>query len=139
MVKENKMISIILCILLSLFATLADAGTITRPAKSFGVTSFINGVVPQASDFNGDTDTIYGEFNGNIDNSNIKSAAAIAPTKISPDGFTVNVRTITTAPCTILEESDQAADTKRWEMCSNGSIRSEEHTSELQSQSNLVC
>lgn len=116
------MVSIILCILLSLFATLADAGTITRPAKSFGGTSFINGVVPQASDFNGDTDTIYSEFNGNLDNNNIKSSAAISPTKISPDGFTVNVRTINVAPCTVLEESDQAADTKRWETCSNGSV-----------------
>jgi len=122
MLKENKMVSIILCILLSLFATLADAGTVSRPAKSFGGTSFINGVVPQASDFNGDTDTIYSEFNGNIDNNNIKSAAAISPTKISPDGFTTNVRTINVAPCTVLEESDQAADTKRWETCSSGSV-----------------
>ena len=58
------MLPIILCLLVSLFATVADAATISRPSKSFGGTSFINGVVPQASDFNGDPDTIYSEFNG---------------------------------------------------------------------------
>jgi microcystin-dependent protein len=116
------MIPIILCLVLSLFATLAEAGSISRPAKSFGGSSFINGVVPQASDFNGDVDTVYSEFNGNIDNSNLKTTAAIAPTKINPDGFTVNIRTIAAAPCTILDESDQGADLKRWETCSNGGV-----------------
>jgi microcystin-dependent protein len=116
------MVPIILFLVMSLFAGFAEAGTVSRPAKSFGGTSFINGVVPQASDFNGDIDTVYGEFNGNIDNANVKSAAAIAATKINPDGFTTNIRTIHAGPCTILEESDQAADTKRWETCSNGSV-----------------
>ena len=105
------------------------AGTISKQSKSFGGTSFINGVVPQASDFNGDMDTIYGEFNGNIDNANIKTAAAIAATKISPDGFTTNVRTIHSQPCTILEESDQGADLKRWAMCVvGGELRLSTHS-----------
>lgn len=112
----------ILVALLSLFATVVDAGTISRPAKSFGGTIFVNGVVPQASDFNGDPDTIYSEFNGNIDNNNIKVAAAIAASKISPDGFTTNVRTVHTLPCNILEESDQAGDAKRWAMCVSGGV-----------------
>ena len=116
------MFYVALILALSLFSCIAEANTITRPAKSFGGTNFINGVVPQASDFNGDIDTIYGEFNGNIDNANIKTAAAIAATKINPDGFTVNIRTVNTVPCTVIEESDQASDTKRWEACSNGSV-----------------
>lgn len=114
-----RILTILLCLL---FAVQADAGTISKQGKSFGGTSFINGVVPQASDFNGDMDVIYGEFNGNIDNANIKTAAAIAASKINPDGFTVNLRTIHTGPCTILEESDQAADSKRWATCSNASV-----------------
>jgi microcystin-dependent protein len=95
----------------------AHAGTINRPAKSFGGTSFINNVVPQASDFNGDADTIYAEFNGNIDDSNIDASANISPSKINPDGFTVNVRTTNAAPCKILDETDQSADLRRWAMC----------------------
>lgn len=93
------------------------AGTISRPEKSFGGTQFVNGAIPQDSDFNGDANTIYSAFNGNISNVNIAADAAIAPTKISPDGFTTNVRTIHTSPCTVLEESDQSADAKRWAVC----------------------
>lgn len=114
-----RILAILFCLL---FAAQVDAGTISKQSKSFGGTSFINGVVPQAADFNGDIDTIYGEFNGNIDNANIKTAAAIAASKINPDGFTINLRTIHTGPCTILEESDQAADSKRWATCSNASV-----------------
>jgi microcystin-dependent protein len=114
-----KKLLVLLCALL--FATDAGASTVTRPAKSFGGTSFINGVVPQASDFNGDHDTLYGEFNGNIDNTNIKSAAAIALSKINTStGFTVNVRSVNSAPCMILDESDQGADLKRWAWCGVG-------------------
>jgi len=109
-----------LAVLLSLvcFTGTALAGTVTRPTKTFGGSSFINGVVPQASDFNGDTDTIYSEFNGNIDNANIKVAAAISASKINADGFTVNVRTTNVAPCDYLDETDQASDLKRWGICS---------------------
>ena len=122
---------IVLSILLSLLALAQPvlAGTISKQSKSFGGTSFINGVVPQASDFNGDMDTIYGEFNGNIDNANIKTAAAIAATKINPDGFTTNVRTVHSQPCTILEESDQSTDLKRWAMCIvGGELRLSTHS-----------
>ena len=113
-----------LAVLLSLvcFTGTALAGTVTRPTKTFGGSSFINGVVPQASDFNGDTDTIYSEFNGNIDNANIKVAAAISASKINADGFTVNVRTTNVAPCNYLDETDQASDLKRWASCINGGV-----------------
>lgn len=102
---------------LLLMADVCFAGVVNRPAKSFGGTQYVNGVVPQDTDFNGDFNTIYGEFNGNITNANIGASAAIAATKLSPDGFTVNVRTVNAAPCTILEESDQSADAKRWATC----------------------
>lgn len=113
-----------LLVLLMLLPSLAWADTISRATKSFGGTSFINGVIPQASDFNGDIDVIFGEFNGNISNTNISASAAIAATKINPDGFTVNVRTINAGPCKILEESDQSADAKRWYMCSLAGVLS---------------
>jgi microcystin-dependent protein len=107
-----------------LLAAQAFAGTITRPPKSFGGNVWINGVVPQASDLNGDIDTIYSEFNGNITDANISASAAISPTKINPNGFTVNVRTVNDQPCTVLEESDQPADARRWAMCVvNGELR----------------
>lgn len=115
----------ILCTLLALFlfsTSIAEAGTITRPSKTFGGTSFINGVVPQASDFNGDTDTIYAEFNGSISNINVSATAAIAASKLNPDGFTANIRQASASPCLILDESDQAADTRRWYACSATSV-----------------
>lgn len=110
--------------ILLLCAGVADAGTINRPTKTFGGSSFINGVTPQASDFNGDVDTIYGEFNGNIDNNNLKVGAAIDASKINPDGFTVNLRTVNASPCYALDESDQGADLRVWKMCSNAGILS---------------
>jgi len=64
-------------------------GTITRPTKSVGGTSHIDGTVPNAADFNGDIDTVYSEFNGNIDNNNIKSSAGIVGSKIIPTFTTV--------------------------------------------------
>lgn len=109
-----------LFLLLVLIPSIVDAGTITRPTKSFSGTSFINGVVPQAGDFNGDADTIYGEFNGNISNVNISASAAIAASKINPDGFVTNIRTVNAAPCKILDENDQSADLRRWAICSAG-------------------
>lgn len=112
----------LLVLLLSFLPSLVFADTITRPLKSNGSTSFTNGMVPQDTDLNGDVDTIYSEFNGNISNANIKASAAISASKISPDGFTVNVRTVNTAPCVIEEESDQSADAKRWALCVNGGV-----------------
>ncbi len=64
-------------LVVSLFALVntgifTDAGTISRPAKTFGGTSFVNNVVPDASDFNGDVDTLYSEVNGLLDSANIE-------------------------------------------------------------------
>lgn len=108
----------ILLVLLGLVVQ-AEAGTISRPSKTFGGTSFINGVVPDASDFNGDIDTIYSEFNGSIANANISSAAAIAGSKIDPS-FTSNSSITSSAPCSYLDESDQSANARRWYLCVNG-------------------
>lgn len=114
--------TILALVLALLLPSLVWGGTITRPIKSNGSTSFTNGMVPQDSDLNGDANTIYSEFNGNISNVNISASAAIAASKISPDGFTTNVRTVNAAPCGILEESDQAADLKRWALCVSGGV-----------------
>lgn len=51
--------------------------TITLP------TTFVDGVVPTAAQFNGDFSTIVNEFNGSISNSNISASAAIATSKIN--------------------------------------------------------
>ncbi len=51
-------------------------GTIVKP------TTFVDNTIPTASQFNGDFDTIYTEFNGAITNSNISASAAIATSKI---------------------------------------------------------
>ena len=110
-----RLLATILVCLLGM-ASMGEAGTINRPAKSFGGNSFTNGVVPQASDFNGDVDTIYSEFNGNIENINIKAGAAIAGSKVAPD-FVADVTNTSAAPCNQLIESDQAADAKRWDTC----------------------
>lgn len=107
----------ILLVIAVLLPQLVWGGTITRPLKSNGSTSFTNGMVIQDSDLNGDANTIYSEFNGNISNVNIANAAAIAASKISPDGFTASVRSVAAAPCYILEESDQSADAKKWASC----------------------
>lgn len=118
-----KTCNLILAMLL-LWMGVAEANTINRPTKTFGGSSFINGVTPDASDFNGDIDTLYGEFNGNIDNNNIKSAAGIDPSKINPDGFTVNMRVVNSSPCFGLDESDQGADLRLWRICTNSGILS---------------
>lgn len=53
-------------------------GLITVPQVSDGDTA-------EASDINTPVNTIANEFNGNIDNSNIKSGAAIATSKLADD------------------------------------------------------
>lgn len=50
---------------------------ITKP------TTFVDNTVPTAAQFNGDFDTIYSEFNGNISNANISATAAIAESKLA--------------------------------------------------------
>ncbi len=109
---------LLVCLLsLFLFSETVMAGLITRPTKTNGQTSFTNGMVPQDSDLNGDPNTIYAEFNGNITNANISASAAIAASKIDPNGFTANLRVVNSAPCYVLDESDQSADAKRWALC----------------------
>jgi hypothetical protein len=54
-------------------------GTVTKS------TTFVDGTVPTASQFNGDFDTIYNEFNGSIENANIDASAGISESKISFD------------------------------------------------------
>jgi hypothetical protein len=51
--------------------------TISKP------TTFSDGTVPTAAQFNGDFDTIYNEFNGGITNANISPTAAIAESKLA--------------------------------------------------------
>lgn len=52
-------------------------GVIVKP------TNFVDNTIPTASQFNGDFDTIYSEFNGNITNANVSASAAIAESKIA--------------------------------------------------------
>jgi hypothetical protein len=54
-------------------------GVITKP------TTHADGTVPTAAQFNSNFDTIYTEFNGNIENANIKAGAAIAESKLALD------------------------------------------------------
>lgn len=112
----------VLLILAFLCATQVEAGTISRPSKTFGGNSFNNGVIPDASDFNGDHDTIYSEFNGNISNANIASNAAISGSKIDPS-FSTTSSVSAAAPCHYFDESDQSADARRWYICvSSGTL-----------------
>jgi hypothetical protein len=46
-------------------------------------TTFVDGTIPTAAQFNGDFDTIYSEFNGSITNANISASAAISASKIA--------------------------------------------------------
>lgn len=52
-------------------------GVITLP------TTFVDGTVPTAAQFNGDFSQIVNEFNGNISNANISASAAIATSKLN--------------------------------------------------------
>lgn len=60
-------------------------GIITLP------TTFVDGTIPTAAQFNGDFTTIANEFNGSISNANLSASAAIDTTKIS--GTAVNLST----------------------------------------------
>ena len=57
-------------------------GTITRGTKAAGGTDFSDNTDALASEVNTDFNTAYSEFNGNIDDNNIKAAADIDPSKI---------------------------------------------------------
>lgn len=56
---------------------------VARGTKANGTTSWNDGDVLYAAELNTDEDTIYTEFNGNIDDDNVKAAAGINPTKIN--------------------------------------------------------
>lgn len=49
-------------------------------------TTFVDGTVPTAAQFNGDFTTIANEFNGSISNANISASAAIAYSKLNLTG-----------------------------------------------------
>lgn len=62
-------------------------------------TTFVDGVIPTAAQFNGDFTAIVNEFNGNITNANISASAAIATSKINttfPSGTIVGTTDIQT-------------------------------------------
>lgn len=63
--------------------------TIARGTKAGGGTNFNSGQTIDPAEVNTDLNTIYTEFNGNIENSNVKAAAAIALTKIAHYGARV--------------------------------------------------
>jgi len=58
-------------------------GTVTKPY------TFADGDIIDALKFNNNFDALYGEFNGNIDNANVKALAGIVGSKIAsaPDGI----------------------------------------------------
>jgi hypothetical protein len=63
-------------------------GLITRGLKASGGTPFVSGFDIDPTEMNTDLDTAYSEFNGNVDNANIKASAAIVGSKIAsaPNG-----------------------------------------------------
>ena len=75
---------ILLLAVLLLAASLSTAGTINRGNKTgTGTTAFGDATVIEAAELNTDLDTLYTLVNGNLDNSNIDAAAAIALTKLN--------------------------------------------------------
>lgn len=64
------------------------AGTVSRSTKPNGSTSWQDGDTITAAGLNGDADNIYNEFNGNIDNNNIKSSAGIIGSKLASGTIT---------------------------------------------------
>ena len=82
-------------------------GLITVPQVSDGDTA-------EASDINTPVNTIANEFNGNIDNANIKSGAAIATSKLADDGgigFAKLLSTIFSGQVTTLTNTGTAGGT----------------------------
>lgn len=59
-------------------------GTVVRGTKTgTGTTAFGPSTVAKSSEVNTDFNTIYSEFNGNVDNDNIKAGAGIVDTKLA--------------------------------------------------------
>lgn len=78
---------------------LTIAGTVTKPY------TFSAGQTIKASETNANYDTIYNEFNGNIDNNNVKAAAGIAQTKIDDYSATTTQMQTTVDPGDVGTES----------------------------------
>lgn len=114
----KRLISLGLFIASLLSFTLADAASISRPTKTFSGTQYINGVVPDQSDFNGDFNTIYNDYNGNITDFNIAANAAIQGSKLVPT-FTLDGLYQKSTPCVALWDSSQLADARQWKLCIN--------------------
>lgn len=66
-------------------------GTLTRPPKpsAGGGTAYVDGTLIEPSEVNADFDTVYNEFNGNIEDVNVDVAADVALTKIADLSGTV--------------------------------------------------
>lgn len=63
--------------------------TIARGTKAGGSTNFNSGQTIDPAEVNTDLNTIYTEFNGNVENANVKAAAAIVLTKLAHYGARV--------------------------------------------------
>lgn len=87
-------------------------GIITRPLKPIGGgggSDWIADAFLDADEFNAESDTIYDEFNGLIDNSNIKPLAAIEGTKIASKPNGVGTDQINAKAVTSVELANDAA------------------------------
>ena len=75
---------LLLALALVLCASVTHAGTVTRGIKAgSGTTAFVDGVAASAAEVNTDFDTLYSEINGQLDDANIASDAAIVLTKVA--------------------------------------------------------
>lgn len=71
-----------------------------------GGTAFVDATVIVASEVNTDFDTVYNEFNGGIDNTNIDDSAAIEVTKLDGYSDSASERRTETSPGVTGSESD---------------------------------
>lgn len=78
---------------------LTIAGTVTKPF------TFSPGGTIKSSEINSNYDTLYNEFNGNIDNNNVKASAGIAPSKIDDYSTNATQMQTTTDPGDVGSES----------------------------------
>lgn len=78
---------------------LTIAGTVTKPF------TFSPGGTIKSSEINSNYDTLYNEFNGNIDNNNVKASAGIAPSKVDDYSTNATQMQTTTDPGDVGTES----------------------------------
>ncbi len=105
----RQLLSVLMALLL--VPAVAWSASITRSTKNNsgnGGTDFVNGKPLDASELNEDFDNIYNEFNGSIDNANIKAAAAIAWSKIDTNLQVTNSDVSATAAIAV-SKLDQTA------------------------------